>query len=108
ERIKLFEQVYTLLSQGKHASEAKVEEDEKGIFDDLWLLTSKPVMFVLNIREGTEDPEMVKRIEEFRTKVGEEDIVVAADVKLIGELSEMSEEEKSEYLELLSGDPALI
>jgi GTP-binding protein YchF len=108
EKIKLFEQVYSLLSQGKPASEAKVEQDMMEIFNDLWLLTSKPVMFVLNTREGTDDGDMVKRIEEFRSKVSAEEIVVAADVKLIGELSEMSEEEKKSYLELLPGTPALI
>jgi GTP-binding protein YchF len=108
EKIKLFEQVYSLLSQGKPASDTKVDGDQRVLFDDLWLLTSKPVMYVLNIREGTEDLEMEKRIEGFKGKVGKDEIVVAADVKLIGELSDMNEEEKKGYLELLPGTPTLI
>ncbi len=110
ERINIVEQLLELLNSGKPAKDIRVSNENAPFVQELWLLTSKPVMYLLNVREGTSDQKAIELIDAFRESVGddEKDFVVAADVKLIGEMIGMSEQEKVEYLSLLDEKPTLL
>lgn len=105
--VSVLERVGELLSEGKPASTLKVDGEEKEILDDLWLLSSKRTMFLLNVREGADQESIESYIKAFEERFGE-NVVITADVKLIGELSEMEEQEQEEYLGLLEGRPTLV
>jgi GTP-binding protein YchF len=94
------------LGSGKMAIEFKVPADEKYIFADLFLLTNKRMMFVLNIKEGTEQAQVetwVKSVKDY-VSVEDKEFVVTVDVKIVGELSDMDESAQTEYLEMLKHD----
>jgi len=95
------------LAQGKPASGLKVEVDEKETLDDFWLLSSKQTMFLLNVKEGSDLHDIEGYVKAFEERFGE-NVVIVADVKLIGELSEMNEQEQEEYLALFESKPTLV
>ena len=49
----IYEKFRTHLEEGKSARSAPVDEKEREIVKDLWLLTDKPVMYVCNVEEGS-------------------------------------------------------
>lgn len=49
----IYEKFRTHLEQGKSARSAPLDEKEREIVKDLWLLTDKPVMYVCNVEEGS-------------------------------------------------------
>lgn len=78
-------------------------EEEREIIYELWLLTSKKRLFILNSKAGlnTEDVNRWKEILEEKTK----DTVLIVDVKLINDMTSMSEEEVNEYISMLDEEP---
>lgn len=98
------------LGQGKAAIALDLNDDEKILLADLWLLTDKKMMFVLNTKEGM-DSELVKKWEnDLRDVVHKDskDFIITADVKMIGELSEMDEADRKDYLSMLDTTPNLL
>jgi GTP-binding protein YchF len=91
------------LGNGKMAIEFVVPEDEKYIFQDIFLLTNKRMMYVLNVKEGTEQVQVDSWVKSVRDYVHAEDkdFVITVDVKIVGELSDMDEAGQQEYLEML-------
>jgi ribosome-binding ATPase YchF (GTP1/OBG family) len=75
-----------------------LSDDENEYIYDLWLLTSKKRMFVLNCKEGLETEKIEKWKKELEEKT--KSLVIIADVKLIGEM-----EDENEYAELLGYVP---
>lgn len=111
EEQELYKKILEWLGTGKPAIEFELKgEDEKNWLRELWLLTNKKMMYVLNVREGMEDSQVDKWEEELKNRVNNDskEFVVRADVKLIGELSNMGNEERVEYLEMLEGKPNLL
>jgi ribosome-binding ATPase len=49
----IYEKFRIHLEQGKSARSADIEEKERELVDDLYLLTDKPVMYVCNVDEGS-------------------------------------------------------
>ena len=79
-------------------------EEEQEFMQNLFLLTSKPVIYAANISEkdmGKADDElpMVKKVEEFAAKEGSEVLVICA--KTEEELSQLPPEEAQMFLEEL-------
>lgn len=70
--------------------------EERGIIQDLWLLTNKRRLFVLNTRLGIGEENIQKWKESIEKITG--DIVIPLDVKLMGEVDGMDEEEVLEML----------
>ena len=82
----------------------KLTEEEKEILHDLFLLTSKPRMFILNCKEGIAEEDLIKWESDLKKYVGSEDkYILRVDVKLIGEM-----EDVTEYEELLGYHPSTV
>lgn len=107
---ELYSRLYEWLGEGKPAIDFELKDDEKPLIEDLWLLTNKKMMYVLNVREGMDNEQVQKWVDDLKNKINPEskEFVVCADVKMIGELSTMSDEEKEEYLSMLDTKPNLL
>ncbi len=98
--------VLSSLNSGIPVVEIPLSSEEKEILYDLHLLTSKKRLIILNCREGLENKEILSWKEELQKLTG--DTVLLVDVKLIGEIEDMQEEERVEYLSLLDTKPVLM
>ncbi len=92
------------LNKGIPVVDMNLTSEEQDILYDLHLLTGKKRFFILNCRDGSD----MKKVEEWRKELIEKtgDNALIVDAKVINEMANLSEEEKSEYLELLSGNSA--
>ena len=100
--LDLYEEIKNTLEQGLPVRTMKFGEEQKEIMKGLFLLTSKPVLYVANVSEndiGKEDNRFVKELKEHADKEGSEVIVICA--KIEEEISELAEEEKIEFLKEL-------
>ncbi len=101
EAIEVYEKVYALLSDGKTARMAELDEDETAIMDEVGLLTMKPVIYAANVSEDeaggvSDDNEYFKAVCAEAAKEGAEVIPVCAGIE--AEISELDPEEKAEFL----------
>ena len=94
---------YNNLENGISARVLDYTEEEKEIVKEMWLLTTKPIIYIANVSEeqisGMETDENVKKVKEYAQKENSE--VVPLCVKVEEELSSLSDEEKVEMLEML-------
>lgn len=77
-----------------------LDEEERLAVGDMFLLTSKPVIYAANISEndiGRENNPLVKTVEQKASEEGSETLVICAKVE--EELSALSPEEKALFLE---------
>lgn len=94
------------LLAGKLASATKLSDDEQASINDLFLLTSKPMMFVANVSEEqlkniSNDTNYLK-LKEYAATLGSEAIPLC--VKIEEELAALEESEQAEMLEMLGID----
>ena len=78
-----------------------MSEDEKEMMKEVFLLTTKPVIFAANVSEeelsgGYKDNDNFKRLSDFAKDKGCEIIPVSARIE--EEISQLDDEEKAEYL----------
>ena len=103
DEIKVLEKIKTALEQGKCARTVELTDEEKEQIKDLYLLTSKPVLYIANVSEeqiaNAENDEMVKQVEEFAKT--ENAKVIPLCVKIEEELSSLEGDDKKEMLETL-------
>ena len=99
EELDILKRLLEKLNSGIAVVEMELSEGEKKYVYDLWLLTNKRRMFILNTKEGMEDEQVKEWESQFIGKTG--DMVVVADVKLVGQ----GEEEIAEYEKLLGYKP---
>ena len=103
DEIKVLEKIKTALGQGKCARTVELTDEEKEQIKDLYLLTSKPVLYIANVSEeqiaNAENDEMVKQVEEFAKT--ENAKVIPLCVKIEEELSSLEGDDKKEMLEAL-------
>ncbi|MFC1612492.1 redox-regulated ATPase YchF [Patescibacteria group bacterium] len=101
KEIKLLEKLQSALEGGKLANQLEFEKDDEKFIRELQLLTSKPIIYVCNIKEDSD------RSEELKVK---NKVVLNAKHEL--DLSNLNEKEKQEYIKELglkeSGLDALI
>ena len=94
------EKLLSHLEEEKPASSFPLTEDEEPMMDNLFLLSSKPVIYCANIAEssmGQEDSNpYVQAVKEYAAKHSAETIVVCA--KTEEELSEMDEADREMFL----------
>lgn len=98
----LMERIKAHLEDNKPVRTLEVTEEEDEIVKSLFLITSKPVLYVCNISEddmmsGNLENDLVKRVQEHAKSENSETVIVAA--RLEEELSGLEEEEKAEMLE---------
>ena len=101
--IDLLEKILKTLEEGKSARTLEFNEDEQGLVKDMFLLTTKPILYVANVSEeqleDTENDTLVKQVKEYAEKEKAE--VIPLCVKIEEELSGLEDEDKKEMLEAL-------
>ena len=101
--IDLLEKILKTLEEGKSARTLEFNEDEHALVKDMFLLTTKPILYVANVSEeqleDAENDELVKQVKEYAEKEKAE--VIPLCVKIEEELSGLEDEDKKEMLEAL-------
>lgn len=101
---KVLEKLLEGLNEGVPAIDIELKESEKEILSKLWLLTSKPRMFILNTKEGVAEDDLDKWEKQLKEFVGgNEQYILKVDVKLIGEM-----DSPEEYEEMLGYRPKTV
>ena len=101
EEIDLLEKIKENLENGISARAIDFNEDEKVLVKEMFLLTTKPILYITNVSEeqleDSENDEMVKKVKEYASKENAE--VIPLCVKMEEELSGLEDEDKKEMLE---------
>ncbi len=101
--IDVIEKVKANLEKGIPARAIDLNDEELEIIKDMFLLTSKPIIYIANISEeqmsNAENDEKVKQVKEYAQKENAE--VIPLCVKIEEELSGLDENDKAEMLEAL-------
>jgi ribosome-binding ATPase len=101
EAFALAERSLAELREGRPARAAGVGRDERRLFQSLGLLSSKPVLYVCNVDEGSADRgnAFSDRVREHAAKEGAVAVVVSA--KIESEIAVLPESEQAAYLEAI-------
>ena len=104
EEEDLFKKIRTHLEDGKPARTLGLNDDEKEMVKDAFLLTMKPILYVANVSESDigKENDYVKKVKEYAKK--ENSDVVTLCVKIEEELSSLEGDEKKEMLEAMGLD----
>ncbi|MGX7060114.1 redox-regulated ATPase YchF [Vagococcus humatus] len=102
--LSVLEKIKPVLEAGKSARTVEFTEEEQKLVKGLFLLTTKPVLYVANVAEdevaNVEENDYVKQVREFAASEGAEVIVVCASAE--EEIAELdAEEDRQEFLEAL-------
>lgn len=101
--LKVLDKIKPTLEAGKSARTVAFEEDELKVVKSLFLLTTKPVLYVANVSEDeVGDPESityVKQIREFAATENADTVIISARVE--EEIAELDDDEKAEFLEAI-------
>ena len=103
KEIDLLERIRIALEEGIPARSLEYNDDEKAILKDLFLLTSKPIMYIANVSEDQlSDPDSDEKVQEVKKYAErEKSEVITLCVKIEEELSSLEQDEKKEMLEML-------
>ena len=101
---EVLEKILSKLDEGIPVIDMSLYNEEEAIVHDLWLLTNKKRMFVLNTKAGLEEEAVNQWKEELEEITG--DIVLTVDIKLLSDMVDMSKEETGEYISMLDEIPA--
>lgn len=99
-QIPLMEKALELLKDGKPARHVKREKDEERLFQQLQLLTSKPMLYACNVAEedAAKGNSLTQKVQDYIQKNGGGMVVVSAAIE--SEVMQLgSEEERQEFLE---------
>ena len=103
EEIDLLEKIKENLENGISARALEFNEDEEVMVKDMFLLTTKPILYIANVSEeqmeNAENYELVLKVKEYASKENAE--VIPLCVKIEEELSGLEEDDKKEMLEAL-------
>ena len=101
--IDLLEKILKTLEEGKSARTLEFNEEEQVLVKDMFLLTTKPILYIANVSEeqleNPDDNDNVKKVKEYAKKENAE--VIPLCVKIEEELSSLEENDKKEMLEAL-------
>ena len=104
--IDLLKKIKENLENGISARSINFTEEELPIVKDMWLLSSKPIIYVTNISEDQignwQNDENVLRVQEYAKK--ENSDIVPLCVKIEEELSTLDDDDKKEMLEAIGLD----
>ncbi len=89
------------LHQGQPARVTKVNEEHRPVFDQLGLLTAKPIVYVANVDEGSAATGNAysRRVEERAKAEGAEFVAISA--KIEAEIAQLPPAERDEFLQTL-------
>ncbi|PNW33220.1 UNVERIFIED_CONTAM: redox-regulated ATPase YchF [Euhalothece sp. KZN 001] len=99
--LELLEKLEAAINEGKTVRQVDLNEDEEAIIKPLGLLTKKPIIYATNVSEedlatGNQAVEKVRNLAE-----QENASVVVISAQVESELIELSEEEKTDFLDSL-------
>ena len=101
--LAVLEKIKPVLEEGKSARSIEFSDDELPIVKGLFLLTTKPVLYVANVAEDEvadeEGNEYIQQVKEFAATENAEVITVCA--KAEEEIAELDDEDKADFLEAL-------
>jgi GTP-binding protein YchF len=99
ETLDLVQRCLPLLREGKPARLVERKPEEERLFSQLGLLSSKPVLYVCNVEEGSADKgnAFSDKVAEFAAKEGNRAVVVSA--KIESEIALLPPAEQAEFLE---------
>lgn len=101
--LAVLDKIKPVLEEGKSARTIELTEEEQKIVKGLFLLTTKPVLYVANVSEeevsDTDNNEYVQQVREFAKSENAEVIVVCARAE--EEIAELEDEDKQEFLEAM-------
>ena len=104
--IDLLEKILKTLEEGKSARTLDFNDEEKILVKDMFLLTTKPILYIANVSEeqleNVEKDEMVNKVKEYA--LSEKAEVIPLCIKIEEELSGLEDEDKKEMLEALELD----
>ncbi|SFH85395.1 redox-regulated ATPase YchF [Pisciglobus halotolerans] len=99
--LAVLDKIKPTLEEGRPVRAIAFDEEEQKIVKGLFLLTSKPVLYVANVSEDNvadaEDVEYVKQVRELAASEQAEVIVICAEIE--EEIAELEEDEKEMFLE---------
>ena len=97
---EVFKKLKDVLENGKPARSLDLDDEEKIIVKDAFLITMKPILYVANISEddlGKEDNEYVKEVKKYAEEEG--NLAISLSVKVEEDLSTLEGDEEREMLE---------
>ena len=101
--IDVLSKIKKVLEEGKSARTVVLTEEEKELMKEIFLLTSKPIIYIANVSENQlnsiENDENVKKVKELAKE--EQTKCIALCAKIEEELSVLDETDKKEMLEAL-------
>ena len=99
--LDLIDRSLVLLREGKSARFVERSAEEEKAFGELQLLTSKPVLYVCNVDEGSAENgnAMSKAVEDYAHANGAGVVIISAEIE--SQLAQLPDEEQAEYLESL-------
>jgi GTP-binding protein YchF len=96
--VDALEKIQPSLNQGQPVRSVNLYPEERAVLKPLFLLTAKPTMYVANIEEhGFENNPLLEKVREFASREGAP--VVAVCAKVEAEIADLSDEDKSVFLE---------
>lgn len=106
EEIDLLEKILKVLEDGKSARTIDFNEDEQVLVKDMFLLTTKPILYIANVSEeqleDVDNDKYVIQVKEYAKTENAE--VIPLCVKIEEELSGLDDNDKKEMLEALGLD----
>jgi GTP-binding protein YchF len=98
EQVVLMTKAVTLLREGKPARQAELTPEEREPYRQLGLLTSKPVLYVCNVDEGSaaKGNAFSKKVEEKAAREGAGCVVISARIE--EEVAQLPAEEREAFL----------
>ena len=103
EEVDLLERIKENLENGISARALEFNEDEQKLVKDMFLLTTKPILYIANISEeqmeNADNDPLVQKVKEYACKENAE--VIPLCVKIEEELSGLDDNDKKEMLEAL-------
>jgi GTP-binding protein YchF len=96
--VDALEKIQPSLNQGQPVRSVNLYPEERAVLKPLFLLTAKPTMYVANVEEhGFENNPLLEKVREFASREGAP--VVAVCAKVEAEIADLSDEDKSVFLE---------
>lgn len=104
--IELLESIKAHLESGKPARTMTFDSEQQQLVDQLFLITSKPVLYAGNVSENDlsslEDNKYLAELKEVAANEGSEVMVICAKVE--EEIAQLADEEKADFLEAMGLD----
>ncbi len=96
--VAVLEKILPTLNQAKPVRGIDLSDDEKALIRPLFLLTTKPTMYVANVEEhGFEGNPLLDKVKDYAAAEGAP--VVAVCAKVEAEISDLPDEDKAMFLE---------